>query len=105
MHQDYGLSTYETHTDGSGICHSSRLRPIHLHALRLARPIWTPAAPACATSPPDTHLYDWLEAKGYDYDIITDDHLHAEGVDLIAPYKTVMTTSHRNITPPRPGRA
>ena len=27
-HPDYGLSTYNVHSDGSGICHSSRLRPI-----------------------------------------------------------------------------
>ena len=28
QHREYGLSTYNFHTDGSGICYSSRLRPI-----------------------------------------------------------------------------
>ena len=44
--------------------------------------------------PDDTHLLDWLETKGHEYDIVTDEDLHAEGVDLIAPYNVVMTGSH-----------
>ena len=44
--------------------------------------------------PDDTHLIDWLETKGHEYDIVTDEDLHAEGVDLIAPYNVVMTGSH-----------
>ena len=27
-HREYGLSTYSLHSDGSGVCYSSRLRPI-----------------------------------------------------------------------------
>ena len=27
-HREYGLSTYDTHSDGSGVCYSTRLRPI-----------------------------------------------------------------------------
>lgn len=31
---------------------------------------------------------------GHDYDVITDEDLDDEGVELIAPYKAVLTTSH-----------
>ncbi len=44
--------------------------------------------------PADTHLFDWLEAMGHDADVITDHDLHAGGVELLAPYKVVMTASH-----------
>ena len=27
-HPELGLSTYDTHSDGSGVCYSSRLRPV-----------------------------------------------------------------------------
>ena len=44
--------------------------------------------------PADTHLFDWLEACGYRFDVVTDEDLHREGPDLIAPYRAVLTTSH-----------
>ena len=44
--------------------------------------------------PADTHLIAWLEAKGYAYDVITDEELDREGLDLIKPYRVVMTGSH-----------
>src|SRR5207247_5885203 len=40
------------------------------------------------------HLLAWPEALGHDYDVVTDEDLHAEGVSLIAPYKVVLTPSH-----------
>ncbi|MEO1265141.1 MAG: N,N-dimethylformamidase beta subunit family domain-containing protein, partial [Pseudomonadota bacterium] len=42
----------------------------------------------------DTHLTMWLEAKGFDYDIITDAELHAEGIALLGSYDVLMTGSH-----------
>jgi N,N-dimethylformamidase len=83
-HQEYGLSTYDTHEDGSGVCLVSRLRPI-LH-LRLGTDVWQFNA--------DTHITDWLEEKGIDYDIVTDEDLHEEGVGLLAPYRCVLTATH-----------
>ena len=87
----YGLvSLYDHHTDGSGVCYSSRLRPImtlrpryHTHILGCPHQL-----------PADLHLIDWLEAKGHEYDVITDEDLHHEGLDLLTPYKTVLTGSH-----------
>ena len=42
----------------------------------------------------DLHLVDWLEAKGFRYDVITDGDLHDEGEELLSPYKVVITGSH-----------
>ena len=92
-HPDYGWSTYNFHSDGSGICHSSRLRPII--TLRSAY-ISIPELPGSSTRhfPSDTHLFDWLEAKGHDFDVVTDEDLDEDGVELIAPYRVVITGSH-----------
>ena len=53
------LSLYSRHSDGSGVCYSSRLRPI------------TNMRPKIQTNNPwqfmaDTHLIDWLEVKRFD---------------------------------------
>ena len=42
----------------------------------------------------DLHLLDWLDTAGFDYDVITDDELHHEGVELLAPYPVVLTGTH-----------
>ena len=92
-HPDYGLSTYNYHRDGSGICHASRLRPmITMRPGFLA--FVDPDGSGLRHLPADLQLIDWLEAKGHGYDILTDEDLHREGADLLAPYAAVMTTSH-----------
>ena len=92
-HPEYGLSTYNFHSDGSGICHASRLRP-----LLTLRPGYVSIAEDRGSGlrhfQADTHLLAWLEAKGYDFDVLTDEELHHEGVEVLAPYRAVMTTSH-----------
>lgn len=82
--RDFGLSTYDVHADGSGSCYSSRLRPI-LNT-RPKRSLWNFNA--------DLHITDWLEGIGQDYDVITDEDLHNEGLALLAPYKAVVTGTH-----------
>ena len=92
-HPDYGLSTYNYHMDGSGICYASRLRP--MITMRTGFLSYVDArGSGLRHFPADTHLFDWLEAMGHDFDVITDEDVHAEGVALIAPYKVVLTTSH-----------
>ncbi|ETW94009.1 MAG: hypothetical protein ETSY1_36760, partial [Candidatus Entotheonella factor] len=92
-HQDYGLSTYNFHSDGSGIGYASRLRP-----MITVRPGFLsyhdPRGSGLRHLPADTHLFDWLEAMGHDADVITDHDLHAEGMELLAPYKVLITASH-----------
>lgn len=81
---------YDLHSDGSGTAYVSRLRPILNMRPKFRYRVW--GAPA--RFPADLYLTDWLETKGYAADIITDDDLHAEGADLLAPYKVVLTGSH-----------
>jgi N,N-dimethylformamidase len=92
-HPDYGLSTYNYHSDGSGICYASHLRPVI--TMRTGFLSYVDArGSGLRHFPADTHLFDWLEATGHDFDVITDHDVHAEGVALMAPYKVVLTTSH-----------
>lgn len=83
-HPGFGMSTYDLHSDGSGVAYVSRLRPVL--NMRPKTELWQFNA--------DTHITDWLEAKGIAYDIVTDDDLHAEGLDLLKPYACVMTGTH-----------
>lgn len=83
-HPELGCSLYDEHSDGSGVCYSSRLRPIL--NMQPKEKLWQFAA--------DTHITDWLEAKGIDYDVITEDDLDRFGYELLRPYKCVMTGTH-----------
>jgi N,N-dimethylformamidase len=89
----YGRSLYNVHDDGSGIAFSSRRRPI-----LTMRPGFVtfndPRGSGLRHYPGDTHLLAWLEDKGFDYDIITDEDLDEEGAPLLRPYRTVLTGSH-----------
>ncbi|GED16595.1 N,N-dimethylformamidase beta subunit family domain-containing protein [Aneurinibacillus migulanus] len=89
-HWEYGHSTYETHSDGSGTCYSSPLRPI----LNMRPKVKTNLSPSLWQFNADLHLVDWLTEMGYDFDVITDHDLHEEGVDLLEPYNVVLTGSH-----------
>ncbi|HMN85051.1 MAG TPA: hypothetical protein PKA74_03555 [Bauldia sp.] len=83
-------SLYDNHRDGSGIAYASRRRPIiDFRPRSRCRTFDAPHQFAA-----DLHLIDWLTAKGYAFDVITDDLLHDEGAALLAPYKAVVTGSH-----------
>jgi N,N-dimethylformamidase len=83
-HPELGSSTYDTHTDGSGVCHVSRRRPIV--NVRPTGRLWNLFLDLC--------LLDWLEAHGQPYDVVTDDDLHAEGLPLLDGYAVVLTGCH-----------
>jgi N,N-dimethylformamidase len=83
-HAGFGLSTYDVHSDGSGVCYSSALRPVL--NMRPKTHLWQFNA--------DTHITDWLEHEKLDYDIITDDDLEREGLDLLKPYRCILTGTH-----------
>ena len=94
-HMEYGLSTYNYHTDGSGISIASWHRPM----LTVRLGFITYPYPGIRGSglrhfAADTHLTAWLEAKGYDYDILTDQELHDEGVEVLEGYRVVTTGTH-----------
>lgn len=89
-HREYGSSVYDTHTDGSGVCLSSRLRPIlsfrpkYDHFLKQAP--WQ--------FPADLHLIDWMTEMGYEFDVITDEDISYDGLERIEDYNVLLTGSH-----------
>ncbi len=83
-HNEFGLSTYDTHSDGSGVRYASRLRPVLNMAPKTQ--MWSFNA--------DTHILGWLENQGIEYDVITDEDLHEEGAALLDRYQTVLTGTH-----------
>ena len=93
QYRHYGLSTYNNHTDGSGICHAS-----HKRVLFNLRPGYLTFGEATCSGlrhfQADSHLIAWLHNQNIDYDIITDDELDRDGVTAIAGYKAVVTGSH-----------
>ena len=93
-HIEYGGSLYDAHSDGSGICYTSRLRPVvNMRPKRQGTlggfghsKLWGLAA--------DTHIIDWLEAMGYSHDVLTDEELHDRGYQALAPYQVVVAGTH-----------
>lgn len=83
-HRELGLSTYDTHADGSGWCTSTASRPIL--NMRPRGNTFNYGA--------DSLLLDWLEQEGLEYDLITDDDIHRHGLSVLAPYRCVVTGSH-----------
>ncbi len=90
VHPEMGLSMYDSHSDGSGVMYSTRLRPIVSTRPKYRQ--WLVQAPRHFSA--DLYLIDWLEAKGLEYDVFTDDDVHHDGVDLYSHYKVVITGSH-----------
>ncbi|MGA0973651.1 MAG: N,N-dimethylformamidase beta subunit family domain-containing protein, partial [Candidatus Puniceispirillaceae bacterium] len=92
-YRHYGLSTYNNHTDGSGICHAS-----HKRVLFNLRPGYLTFGEATCSGlrhfQADSHLIAWLHNQEIAYDIITDDELDRDGVAAISGYKAVLTGSH-----------
>jgi N,N-dimethylformamidase len=90
-HRELGLSTYDVHSDGSGVCYSSRLRPIlnmrpNYRAWRLHD------APRHFAA--DLYLTGWLERSQHAYDVITDEDVDRDGLELLSRYRVVLTGSH-----------
>jgi N,N-dimethylformamidase len=92
-HRELGGSLYDVHDDGSGIMTSSRHRPILNMRPKYqswlggtGSALWQLAA--------DTHILDWLDARGIACDCITDEDVHAEGAALLGRYRCVMTGTH-----------
>ena len=90
---NYGLSTYNNHRDGSGICHASHKRPLFN-----MRPGYLTFGQAECSGlrhfQADSHLISWLHAKGIEYDIVTDEELHNDGVAALQGYAALVTGSH-----------
>ncbi|MGI4950818.1 MAG: N,N-dimethylformamidase beta subunit family domain-containing protein [Janthinobacterium lividum] len=99
-HPEYSGSTYNRHPDMTGVALSSTRRPI----LTMRPGFLTfddPRGSGLRHFPADSHLTDWLEGCGFDFDVITDHDLDAEGLDLLAGYSVVITGSHPEYHTPR----
>jgi N,N-dimethylformamidase len=88
------LSLYDKHRDGSGVCYSSRLRPImnmrpkyHLSPLNTGK-----GGPHQFNA--DMHLVDWLHEGDVEVDVITDEDLYEDGLELLRPYRVVISGTH-----------
>jgi N,N-dimethylformamidase len=84
-----GRSTYDHHNDGDGVKYASTLRP----SLQ-TRPLVVDANESVWQFPAEAHILAFLDAKGIDYDVLTDHQLHAEGADALRPYTAVLTSTH-----------
>jgi N,N-dimethylformamidase len=89
-HPELAMSLYNLHSDGSGCCYSSYLRPIT--NMRPKYRHWLTDGPRHLGA--DLNLIDWLEMKRVRYDVVTDHDLHAEGKPLLDSYKVVITGTH-----------
>ncbi len=89
-HREFGLSLYDHHGDGTGVCYSSMRRPV-VNFDPTYR-FWLFDGPVHLGE--DIYLLDWLERLGYEYDVLTDHHLHDEGAAALAGYRVVITGSH-----------
>lgn len=88
--EEYGLSTYDVHSDGGGVCYSSWRRPI----LNMRPRYRMPATNVPWAFPADLSLIWWLDHMGHDCDILTDHDLDRDGAAALTPYKAVITGTH-----------
>jgi len=87
---EFGLSTYDVHGDGAGVCYSSYRRPI----INFRPKYRAPGIGATWQFPADLSIVAWLDAMKYDYDVLTDEDLHREGVAALKPYRVVLNGTH-----------
>jgi len=88
------LSLYDLHPDGTGCCLSSWRRPV----LNMRAGYHLPLIRGPHQFPADVELLHWLESRQVEVDVITDDDLHTQGADALAPYRVVLTGSHPEYT-------
>ncbi len=89
-HNELGASVYDLHSDGSGIAYSSYLRPI----VDMRPTHKNGATKGPRHYPADLYAINFLEEKGFDYDVITDEDIHFHGHELLDQYRVVITGSH-----------
>ncbi len=85
-----GRSIYDLHEDGSGVSVASWLRP--LVSFEPAARDFLAAGPRHFAA--DLYILGWLERSKMAYEVLTDEDLHAEGMDALRPYDVVVTGSH-----------
>jgi N,N-dimethylformamidase len=95
MNPQFGASTYNDHSDGSGVSLVSMFRPMLDNRPRLISQIDpTPHGSGLRRLGTDGYVEHWLLTEGIEHDVVTDHDLHAEGLDLLRPYRVVITGEH-----------
>eukprot|EP00531_Pseudo-nitzschia_arenysensis_P006376 CAMPEP_0116132272 /NCGR_PEP_ID=MMETSP0329-20121206/9458_1 /TAXON_ID=697910 /ORGANISM="Pseudo-nitzschia arenysensis, Strain B593" /LENGTH=788 /DNA_ID=CAMNT_0003626773 /DNA_START=54 /DNA_END=2420 /DNA_ORIENTATION=- len=110
LYPAYGHSSYDFHSDQTGIAFASHLRP--LFNLRPGYVTFSRVggyndgdeetqknADSAFCSglrhfPADSHIVSWLHHYGFHFDIITDHELHREGAACLEQYSTLLTCTH-----------
>lgn len=87
---DLGLSVYDRHNDGSGVCYSTSKRPIL--NVRPGYIMWGFSRPREFSA--DLMMLGFLEREGIPYEILTDHDLHARGASALHGFNTVITGCH-----------
>ena len=93
-HPELGRSLYDEHRDGSGVGHSTSLRPIpnmrdDYHTEMVNGPRHLAA---------DRLLLTWLDGLGIPWDVVCDHDLDREGSSLLEGVRLVITGSHPEYT-------
>ncbi|MDA0218556.1 MAG: N,N-dimethylformamidase [Proteobacteria bacterium] len=83
-HPELSGSTYDWHTDASGMAYATRLRP--MLNMRPKTDLWYYDV--------DSLVVDWIDRCGLDCDVVTDEDLHLEGLAALEPYRVVVTGHH-----------
>jgi N,N-dimethylformamidase len=91
---DLGYSLYDHHRDGSGVCYSSRLRPVLNFRPGVTNAWVGPAGTFPWQFNADLPLIAWLDHEGIACDVATDEDLDVEGLNLLRRYRVVLTGSH-----------
>ncbi|GBU18630.1 MULTISPECIES: LamG domain-containing protein [Methylobacterium] len=87
---DFGLSTYDSYEDGAGVCFSSFRRPI----LNM-RPKYRMSSMGTTWQfPADLSVIAWLDQSGFDYEVLTEQDVHQEGLAALKPYRCVLSGTH-----------
>lgn len=110
LYPAYGHSSYDFHSDQTGIHFASHLRPLfnlrpgYITFSRVGgyndgdgetqKNADTSFCSGLRHFPADSHIVSWLHHHDYEFDIITDHELHREGVEALAGYTTLMTSTH-----------
>jgi N,N-dimethylformamidase len=92
-------STYDAHSDRTGVCYASSRRPLANVRPSYNKPSQHFRIPHQLGA--DLYLVDWLEARGIEYDVISDNVLDEDGIEALAPYRVVMTGTHPEYTSER----
>ncbi|MBR0733304.1 LamG domain-containing protein [Bradyrhizobium japonicum] len=87
---EFGLSLYDHHGDGAGVCYSTYRRPI----LNMRPKARMSSMGVTWQFPADLSIIAWLEQMGHAYDVVTEEDLHREGEALLKPYRVVLSGTH-----------